>query len=60
MAESRPLSLLQLGPALRRGHPQAESSTFSEAVLRAYAYQCAMCGFDGKPGRNPVRALTRQ
>lgn len=29
-------------------------SGFAEAVLRAYAYQCAMCGFDGKLGRNPV------
>lgn len=23
-------------------------------MLRAYAYWCAMCGFDGRPGRNPV------
>jgi putative restriction endonuclease len=23
-------------------------------VLRAYAYQCAVCGFDGGLGRNPV------
>ena len=23
-------------------------------MLRAYAYQCAMCGFDGALGRNPV------
>ena len=30
------------------------ASGFAEAVLRAYAYQCAMCGFDGKLGRNPV------
>jgi putative restriction endonuclease len=29
-------------------------SGFAEAVLRAYAYQCAMCGFDGRLGRNPV------
>ena len=27
---------------------------FAEEVLRAYAYQCAMCGFDGALGRNPV------
>jgi putative restriction endonuclease len=27
---------------------------FAEDVLRAYAYQCAMCGFDGALGRNPV------
>ncbi|KAA2250753.1 restriction endonuclease [Solihabitans fulvus] len=27
---------------------------FAEEVLRAYAYSCAMCGFDGALGRNPV------
>jgi putative restriction endonuclease len=27
---------------------------FAEIVLRAYAYRCAMCGFDGPLGRNPV------
>jgi putative restriction endonuclease len=27
---------------------------FTEEVLRAYAYQCAMCGFDGALGRHPV------
>lgn len=27
---------------------------FAEEVLRAYAYQCAMCGFDGMLGRQPV------
>ncbi|WP_156722307.1 phosphorothioated DNA-binding restriction endonuclease [Streptomyces apocyni] len=27
---------------------------FAEEVLRAYAYACAMCGFDGALGRNPV------
>jgi putative restriction endonuclease len=27
---------------------------FAEEALRAYAYQCAMCGFDGALGRNPV------
>jgi putative restriction endonuclease len=27
---------------------------FAEQVLRAYAYTCAMCGFDGALGRNPV------
>ncbi len=27
---------------------------FSEEVLRAYAYQCAMCGFDGAMDRQPV------
>ncbi len=32
----------------------ARRSGFAEDVLRAYAYQCAMCGFDGALGRNPV------
>lgn len=27
---------------------------FAEEVLRAYAYQCTMCGFDGALGRYPV------
>ncbi|MGP3927868.1 phosphorothioated DNA-binding restriction endonuclease [Streptomyces sp. 8N616] len=27
---------------------------FAEEVLRAYAYACAFCGFDGALGRNPV------
>jgi putative restriction endonuclease len=27
---------------------------FAEEVLRAYAYQCAMCGYDGALGRTPV------
>ncbi|WP_405848547.1 HNH endonuclease [Streptomyces niveus] len=27
---------------------------FAEEVLRAYAYACAFCGFDGAIGRNPV------
>jgi putative restriction endonuclease len=31
---------------------------FAEEVLRAYAYQCAMCGFDGALGRNPVGLQT--
>ena len=30
------------------------TSGFAEEVLRAYAYRCAMCGFDGRLGRNPV------
>jgi putative restriction endonuclease len=50
-------------PALEAGEPgpvapavarRPRASGFAEAVLRAYAYQCAMCGFDGKLGRNPV------
>jgi putative restriction endonuclease len=27
---------------------------FAEEVLRAYGYACAVCGFDGALGRNPV------
>lgn len=27
---------------------------FAEEVLRAYAYACAFCGYDGALGRNPV------
>ncbi len=39
--------------------PQAARSRqrcrgFAEEVLRAYAYQCAMCGFDGALGHYPV------
>lgn len=30
------------------------SAAFAETVRRAYAYQCAMCGFDGALGRTPV------
>jgi putative restriction endonuclease len=35
--------------ARRRRH-----SGFTEEVLRAYAYACGMCGFDGRLGRHPV------
>jgi putative restriction endonuclease len=37
-------------PTLRR----RRLSGFAEVVLSAYGYQCAMCGFDGRLGRNPV------
>jgi putative restriction endonuclease len=30
------------------------TSGFAEEVLRVYAYRCAMCGFDGRLGRDPV------
>ncbi|SFD79377.1 phosphorothioated DNA-binding restriction endonuclease [Streptomyces aidingensis] len=33
---------------------QRRTAGFAEQVLRAYAYACAMCGFDGALGRNPV------
>ena len=29
-------------------------ASFAEEVLRAYAYACAFCGYDGAVGRNPV------
>jgi putative restriction endonuclease len=34
--------------------PAGRRRGFAEEVLRAYAYQCAMCGFDGSLGRQPV------
>jgi putative restriction endonuclease len=37
-----------------RGRQSARRSGFAEEVLRAYAYQCAVCGFDGALGRTPV------
>jgi len=39
-------------PQAVRSRPRR--SGFAEEVLRAYAYQCAMCGFDGALGRYPV------
>jgi putative restriction endonuclease len=33
---------------------QPRRSGFAEQVLRAYVYQCAMCGFDGALGHYPV------
>jgi putative restriction endonuclease len=32
---------------------------FAEEVLRAHAYRCAMCGFDGALGRYPIGIETR-
>jgi putative restriction endonuclease len=40
--------------AAARPHRRARRSGFVEEVLRAYAYSCAMCGFDGALGRTPV------
>ncbi|MDQ2814752.1 MAG: HNH endonuclease, partial [Actinomycetota bacterium] len=41
------------GPAqAARARPRRRG--FAEEVLRAYAYQCAMCGFDGALGHYPV------
>ena len=36
------------------GRPRSRRRRFAEEVLRAYAYQCAMCGFDGALGHYPV------
>jgi putative restriction endonuclease len=44
-ARSRPRRKRRSGP----GRPRRRG--FAEEVLRAYAYQCAMCGFDGALGR---------
>jgi len=41
-------------PVVGRGRGSGRRSGFAEEVLRAYAYQCAMCGFDGALGRTPV------
>ena len=41
-------------PETTRIRRRARRSGFSEEVLLAYAYQCAMCGFDGALGRTPV------
>ncbi|WP_394813798.1 phosphorothioated DNA-binding restriction endonuclease [Streptomyces litchfieldiae] len=37
-----------------RRERRRRQSGFADTVLRAYAYACAMCGFDGRLGRNPV------
>ena len=33
---------------------RARRAGFPEEVLMAYSYACAVCGFDGKLGRNPI------
>jgi putative restriction endonuclease len=50
------LAVLELAatPALAAARRGPRRPGFAEEVLRAYAYQCAMCGFDGALGRNPV------
>jgi putative restriction endonuclease len=45
--ESASLDAMRVGRRPRR-------PGFAEEVLRAYAYACAVCGFDGALGRNPV------
>ena len=50
------LAVLELAasPAVAAARRSLRRPGFPEEVLRAYAYQCAMCGFDGALGRNPV------
>lgn len=50
------LAVLELAasPAIAEARRGVRRAGFAEEVLRAYAYQCAMCGFDGALGRNPV------
>jgi putative restriction endonuclease len=50
------LAVLELAasPAFVSVRRRVRRPGFAEDVLRAYAYQCAMCGFDGALGRNPV------
>ena len=41
-------------PRTQNSRRRARRPGFAEEVLLAYAYQCAMCGFDGALGRTPV------
>jgi putative restriction endonuclease len=43
-----------VSPAETRITRRPRRPGFAEEVLLAYAYQCAMCGFDGALGRTPV------
>ena len=48
------LDLAGSGAAAQASRLRPRRRGFAEEVLRAYAYQCAMCGFDGALGRYPV------
>ena len=48
------LDLAGSGGAAQAARLRPRRRGFAEEVLRAYAYQCAMCGFDGALGRYPV------
>jgi putative restriction endonuclease len=48
------LDLAGSGGAAQTTRLRPRRRGFAEEVLRAYAYQCAMCGFDGALGRYPV------
>jgi len=48
------LDLAGSGGAAQAARLRPRRRGFAEEVLGAYAYQCAMCGFDGALGRYPV------
>jgi putative restriction endonuclease len=48
------LDLAGTGGAAQSARLRPRRRGFAEEILRAYAYQCAMCGFDGALGRYPV------
>jgi putative restriction endonuclease len=48
------LAILEAPQISRASARRPRAAGFAEDVLRAYAYRCAMCGFDGRLGRNPV------
>jgi putative restriction endonuclease len=48
------LAILEAPQIPRASVGRPRTPGFAEEVLRAYAYRCAMCGFDGRLGRNPV------
>jgi putative restriction endonuclease len=48
------LAILEAPQISRSSVRRPRAPGFAEEVLRAYAYRCAMCGFDGRLGRNPV------
>ncbi len=48
------LDLADSAAAVPGGQRRERRRGFAEEVLRAYAYQCSMCGFDGTLGRQPV------
>ncbi len=48
------LAVMEAPQISRASGRRPRAPGFAEEVLRAYAYRCAMCGFDGRLGRNPV------
>lgn len=53
-AVSLDLAVMEAPQISRAPGRRPRAPGFAEEVLRAYAYRCAMCGFDGRLGRNPV------